>query len=90
MQTGTQDRRSSLLDERLLTPVLSIILHDSRHDWRLLPLVNKHFLAAWKLGEVLVLKWRVAFLENTVAALQRRVDDFEHECSCGCAVGYAG
>ena len=86
---GAQDSTRPLLQENgLLTPLVSTSLQDARHDWRLLPLVSTHFLAAWQLHNVQVLKCRVAFLENTVAALQRRVEDFEHECSCGCAVGY--
>jgi len=81
---------STLQDNALLTPVLSLSLRDVSHDWRLLPLVSTQFLAAWKLHNVEVLTWRVAFLERTVASLQRTVEDFRHECSCGCAVGFPG
>ena len=87
---GAQESTRPLLQENgLLTPLVSISLQDARHDWRLLPLVSTHFRAAWQLHNVQVLKWHVAFLETRVAALQRRVEDFEHECSCGCAVGYS-
>jgi hypothetical protein len=82
--------RTLLDDEGLLAYVVTTSLADGSHDWRLLPLVNKRFLAAWSILTVPVLRWRVAFLEDTVRALEDRIDDIKHGCSCGYAVGYPG
>jgi hypothetical protein len=84
------EARALLQDEGVLAYLVTTCLGDDSHDWRLLPLVSKRFLAAWNLHPVPVLRWRVAFLENTVRALEDRIDDIKHGCSCGYAVGYPG
>jgi hypothetical protein len=77
-----------LEDEPLLGYLITTSLGDGTHDWRLLPLVNKRFLAAWNILTVPVLRWRVSFLENTVLGLEDKIDDIKAGCSCGYAVGY--
>ena len=76
-------------DEALLTAVITTSLGDDSHDWRLMSLVSKRFLAVWSMNTLPVLRWRIAYLENTVVyALESRIDDIKHGCSCGSAVGY--
>ena len=82
------EARTLLEDAALLECLITTNLGDATHDWRLLPLVNKRFLAAWNMLTVPVLRWRVSFLEKTVVELEDRIDDIKAGCSCGYAVGY--
>lgn len=72
----------------VLPPVLLGCLEDSTHDWRLLQLVSQKFCGVWRLHRLQVLEWRVAFLEETVDALEDKIYDVKCGCSCGYAVGY--
>ena len=76
------------LQDDVLPPVLLGCLEDRTHDWRLLQLVSQKFCRVWRLHRLQVLEWRVAFLEETVDALEDTIYDVKRGCSCGYAVGW--